>query len=124
MGLFRRTWRGQDKDKDKAASCANGDSRPTNTSPRGPFANMRRANSTPCATQPANIPDIPLPKAPDPHIDPAAYLRSIYAVRERSRLVLDKAKRNHLRHFNVDMSKFADTAQYVVSIIKVCLGMS
>ncbi|EME43293.1 hypothetical protein DOTSEDRAFT_89200 [Dothistroma septosporum NZE10] len=77
---------------------------------------MERANSTP--SQNAGLPHIPLPKAPDPNLDPAGYLRSIYAVRERSKLVLDKAKRNQLRHFNVDMSKFPDTAQYVVSIIK------
>ena len=32
---------------------------------------------------------------------------------------MDKANRNHLRHFNVDMSKFEDTAKFVVSIIKV-----
>ncbi|KJX93470.1 DUF1688-domain-containing protein [Zymoseptoria brevis] len=82
---------------------------------RHPFSAMR-TNSEP--TQAQSIPDVPLPKAPDPNKDPAAYLRSIYAVRERSRLVLDKAKRNQLRHFNVDMSKFNDTAHYVVSIIK------
>ncbi|KAJ9659440.1 hypothetical protein H2201_007331 [Coniosporium apollinis] len=63
-------------------------------------------------------PDIPLPKAPDPALDPAGYLRSIYSVRERSRLVLEKAKKNQLKHFTVDMSKFQDTAAYVVSIIK------
>ena len=66
-----------------------------------------------------DIPDVPLPKAPDPNVDPAGYLRSIHAVRERCHLVLDTAKRNQLRHFNVDMSKFPNTAQYVVSIIKV-----
>lgn len=60
-----------------------------------------------------------MPKAPDPNVDPVGYLRSIYAVRERSRLVLDKAKLNQLRHFTVDMSKFSDTANYVVAIIKV-----
>ncbi|KAF2087631.1 hypothetical protein K490DRAFT_41404 [Saccharata proteae CBS 121410] len=64
------------------------------------------------------IPDVPLPKAPDPALDPAAYLRSIYAVRDRSKLVLEKAKKNQLKHFQVDMSKFSDTATYVVSIIK------
>lgn len=62
---------------------------------------------------------MPLPKAPDPALDPAGYLRSIHAVRERSRLVLEKAKQNQLKHFTVDMSKFQDTAGYVVSIIKV-----
>lgn len=67
----------------------------------------------------AATPEIPIPKAPDPGVDPAGYLRSIYAVRERNRIVLEKAKRNELVHFHVDMSKFADTASYVVSIIKV-----
>lgn len=78
---------------------------------------MSRANSNPA--QNAIMPNIPLPKAPDPNIDPAGYLRSIYAVRERSKLVLEKARRNQLRHFHVDMSKFNDTAKFVVSIIKV-----
>ncbi|EME82141.1 uncharacterized protein MYCFIDRAFT_43242 [Pseudocercospora fijiensis CIRAD86] len=111
MGIFKR------REKDKAAS-ANGEPRSPihNHSPRGPFSSMRQANSIP--SQNASIPDIPLPKAPDPHVDPAAYLRSIYSVRERSKLVLEKAMRNQLRHFDVDMSKFADTAHYVVAIIK------
>lgn len=78
---------------------------------------MKRAYSNPA--QNASLPDIPLPRPPDPNLDPAGYLRSIYAVRERSRLVLDKAKRNQLRHFVVDMSKFNDTAKFVVAIIKV-----
>lgn len=65
------------------------------------------------------MPEITLPKAPDPALDPVAYLRSIYAVRERSRIVYEKAKKNQLKHFNVDMNKFPDTAKYVVSIIKV-----
>ena len=65
------------------------------------------------------MPAIALPKAPDPNADPAGYLRSIYAVRERSRLVFDQARNNKLRHFDVDWSKFEDTAKFVVSIIKV-----
>jgi hypothetical protein len=65
------------------------------------------------------IPEISLPKPPDPNLDPAAYLRSIYAVRERSRIVMQKAKENRLTHFTVDAEKFDDTAKFVVSIIKV-----
>jgi len=57
-------------------------------------------------------------KGPDPHVDPAGYLRSIGSVRERCSLVLAKARRNELKHFNVDMSKFEDTTRFVVSIIK------
>lgn len=70
------------------------------------------------STMMVSVPDIDIPKAPDSDAKPADYLRSIYAVRERSRLVLDKAKHNHLAHFDVDLSKFKDTADYVVSIIK------
>lgn len=77
-----------------------------------------RVNLNPA--QNATLPDIPLPKSPDPNADPVTYLRSIYAVRERTRLVMEKAKKDDLRHFTVDMDKFADTASYVVAIIKVC----
>jgi hypothetical protein len=59
-----------------------------------------------------------MPRPPDPNVDPAAYLRSIYAVRERTKLVSEKAKRNQLKHFDVDMTKFGETAAYMVSIIK------
>lgn len=64
--------------------------------------------------------DITLPGPPDPALDPAAYLRSIYAVRQRSRYIVVNAKRNQLSHFDVDFSKWKETAAYVVSIIKVC----
>lgn len=57
----------------------------------------------------------------DPGVDPVAYLRSIKAVRERTRLVLEKAKLNQLTHFVVNLGKFTDTADYVTSIIKVSL---
>ena len=77
-------------------------------------------NSSPAAT--ATIPEIAIPKAPDATLNPAQYLRSIYAVRERSKIVLDLGKRNKLKHFDVDMTKFAETAQYVVMIINVSLA--
>lgn len=75
-------------------------------------------------TMAESIPEIDIPEAPDPTAKPAHYLRSIYAVRQRSRIVLDKAKANQLNHFDVDMSKFEDTAAYVTSIIKVCEHLS
>ncbi|EXJ91836.1 hypothetical protein A1O3_00386 [Capronia epimyces CBS 606.96] len=62
--------------------------------------------------------EIAIPDPPDPTTKPAAYLRSIHAVRERTKLVLEEAKGNGLIHFDVDMSKFQETANYVVSIIK------
>ncbi|KAK0935999.1 hypothetical protein LTR29_012460 [Friedmanniomyces endolithicus] len=107
MGLFSRK---------HGSRHANGDQHNQNNGDVRLPANTKRANGNPA--QNATFPNVPLPKAPDPNLDPAGYLRSIYAVRERSRLVLDKAKRNQLRHFTVDMSKFADTANYVVAIIK------
>lgn len=63
--------------------------------------------------------EMPLPQAPDPALDPVAYLRSIHSIRPRSRIVLEKAKTNRLNHFDVDPRKFSETAAYVVSIIKV-----
>lgn len=65
-----------------------------------------------------------MPKAPDPAVDPAAYLRSIGAVRERCNIIKEKAKRDELNHFNVDMSKFDDAASFVVGLIKVRLQSS
>ena len=66
-----------------------------------------------------SLPTVVAPKAPDPSVDPAAYLRSIFSVRERCTLISQKARRNQLKHFDVDMSKWSETAQYVVAIIKV-----
>ena len=111
MGLFSR----------KSKLTPNGDSSlNTNghsTSKSSPLGLKRSNTNNP--TPATSMSDMQLPRAPDPNTDPAGYLRSIYAVRERSKLVLEKAKRNQLRHFDVDMSKFKDTAGYVVSIIKV-----
>lgn len=45
-------------------------------------------------------------------------------MRERCAVVLEKAKKNELNHFDVDMSKFVDTTRFVVSIIKVRLILS
>ena len=63
--------------------------------------------------------DIQLPGPPDPTLDPAAYLRSIYAVRQRARYIIVNAKRNQLSHFDVDTTKWKDTVDYVTRIIKV-----
>ena len=46
-------------------------------------------------------------------------MRSIGAVRERCNVVKEKAFKNELNHFDVDMSKFDDTASFVVGLIKV-----
>lgn len=63
--------------------------------------------------------NVSLPGPPDPTLDPAAYLRSIYAVRQRARFIIVNAKRNQLSHFDVDPSKWKDNVDYVTRIIKV-----
>jgi hypothetical protein len=92
---------------------------PNGSQPNSSNGSLRSPGPTPNGSRPTSFPEVPLPKAPDPSLDPAGYLRSIYAVRERSKLVLEKAKKNQLKHFTVDMSKFGDVASFVVSIIKV-----
>jgi hypothetical protein len=66
-----------------------------------------------------NHPKIDMPRQPDPQLDPAGYLRSLGAVRQRSKIVTDKALKNELRHFDVDMNKFSDVVTFVANIIKV-----
>ncbi|KAK9413953.1 hypothetical protein SUNI508_11405 [Seiridium unicorne] len=63
-------------------------------------------------------PKVDMPKPPDPNLDPAAYLRSLGAVRERSKIVTEKVLSNTLTHFDVDMSKFSDVTSFVCGIIK------
>ena len=68
---------------------------------------------------PVHLPRIDLPKPPDPVLDPAGYLRSLGAVRERCKIVTEKALRDELQHFDVDMGKFGDVVSFVCGIIKV-----
>lgn len=85
--------------------------------------NRTSAASTPgtplSPMSPVKLPKIDLPRPPDPQLDPAGYLRSLGAVRERSRIVTDKAFRNDLKHFDVDLSKFPDVVTFVSGLIKV-----
>ncbi|KAL9089666.1 MAG: hypothetical protein Q9165_005698 [Trypethelium subeluteriae] len=111
MGLFNRKGNKSGISVDSSASASNGSLK----SP-GPLSAFSGRNGTTPLTP--NAPQIPIPRPPDASVDPAGYLRSIHAVRERSALVYEKAKKNQLRHFTVDMSKFQETAGYVVSIIK------
>jgi hypothetical protein len=68
---------------------------------------------------PGPIPNIAMPRPPDPQLDPAGYLRSLGAVRERCRIVTAKACKNELHHFDVDMKKFPDVVSFVANVIKV-----
>lgn len=119
MGLFKRT-----KSSDTRASIhsnaqspldGSNERRPTTTKSPQPT----QPNGASGLPKPPSLPNIALPPAPNPDTDPAAYLRSIYAVRQQTQKVLAKAKKNELKHFKVDMTKLPDVAKYVVSIIKV-----
>ncbi|KAF2153558.1 hypothetical protein K461DRAFT_224878 [Myriangium duriaei CBS 260.36] len=110
MGLF--------KNKSKNAPSMTGSEK---ASLNGSISNatsvyVKTVHTSPSAT--ASLPNVALPPAPDYATDPAGYLKSIYAVRERTQVVMDLAKENKLKHFTVDMKKFEETAQYVVAIIK------
>ncbi|KAK9467100.1 hypothetical protein V1512DRAFT_261931 [Lipomyces arxii] len=49
---------------------------------------------------------------------PELYLRTLPAVRERTRFVLAKAEQNKLTNFDVDLSKFGRVVEYVCGIIR------
>lgn len=112
MGLFRRKDSRTSSDKDEHESFVSVNSaRTSNTSLRSPGYKG--------SSLPTSIPELPIAKPPDPALDPAAYLRSIHAVRDRASVVLQRAKQNQLHHFDVDLDKFKATASYIVSMIKV-----
>jgi len=114
MGLFGK----KSSSKHDSMATSSTFSSKSNGGPKSPAPSSRTfPGASPAAN--ASLPDLPLPRAPDASREPAAYLRSIHSVRERSKKVYDLARKNQLRHFDVDMSKFGETAAYVVSIIKV-----
>lgn len=92
-------------------------SRAMNRSSAG--TNHTSAPTTPLTPFSPQVPKIDLPKPPDPDLDPAGYLRSLGAVRERCRVITTKAIKDELRHFDVDMQKFPEVVSFVASIIKV-----
>lgn len=67
---------------------------------------------------PVKLPKVDLPRPPDPQLDPVGYLRSLGAVRERCSIILDKATRNELNHFDVDLDKLPDVVNFVAGLIK------
>ncbi|KAI4236583.1 MAG: hypothetical protein L6R40_006139 [Gallowayella cf. fulva] len=111
MGLFNRKTKAS-ADVESVTSKASRTASNLQSPP--PAKNTNHSSSFPTPS-PANV---ALPPPPDPAVDPAAYLRSIHAVRDRSRLIHQRAKRNQLHHFDVDPTKFGETAAYIVSIIK------
>lgn len=78
--------------------------------------------NTPLSPLPSlKIPKLDLPRPPDPALDPAGYLRSLGAIRDRAKVLLEKAEDNELVHFDVDMNKFPNVVTFVSGLIKVRL---
>ncbi|KAI1340739.1 DUF1688-domain-containing protein [Xylariaceae sp. FL0016] len=73
---------------------------------------------TPLTPMTPHLPKVNLPKPPDPSLDAAGYLRSLGSVRERCKIVSEKALKDRLNHFDVDLSKFPDVVTFVCRIIK------
>ena len=131
MGFFRRKTDSRVDAADSKHSKASYDPRGRHTFPSDRLSDyslkspsLSTTSSSYRSNMVTSIPEIDMPKPPDPVKKPAQYLRSIYAVRERTKIVLEKAKTDELNHFDVDMTKFQDTADYVVSIIKVSTGFN
>jgi hypothetical protein len=78
--------------------------------------------NTPLSPLPSlKIPKLDLPRPPDPQLDPAGYLRSLGAIRDRAKVLMEKAEENELVHFDVDMNKFPNVVTFVSGLIKVRL---
>ncbi|KAL2207855.1 DUF1688 domain-containing protein [Sarocladium strictum] len=119
MGLFSR----KDKAPKAEAHIDTSHSSVSVNSANSKFMNRTSAASTVPGTplspmSPVKLPKIDLPRPPDPQLDPAGYLRSLGAVRERSSIIMTKAAKNNLRHFDVDFTKFPDVVNFVSGLIK------
>ncbi|OAA72326.1 hypothetical protein ISF_01399 [Cordyceps fumosorosea ARSEF 2679] len=120
MGLFSR------KDKSRRGDASLPTSHSTNSfgsSTSRSVVNRVSAGSVTSGSplsplSPTKLPKMDLPRPPDPQLDPAGYLRSLGAVRERTKLVFDKLMANRLQHFDVDMAKFPDVVAFVSGLIK------
>ncbi|KAI1263691.1 DUF1688-domain-containing protein [Xylariaceae sp. FL1019] len=84
--------------------------------------NLNRTSSgnpqSPLTPMTPHLPKVNLPKPPDPSLDAAGYLRSLGSVRERSKIVTEKALKNRLNHFDVDLERFPEVVSFVCRIIK------
>lgn len=120
MGLFSR--------RDKAPKAdAHIETSQSSTSVNS--ANSRAMNRTSAASavpgtplspmSPVKLPKIDMPRPPDPQLDPAGYLRSLGAVRDRSSILMTKAAKNSLKHFDVDFTKLPDVVAFVSGLIRV-----
>jgi hypothetical protein len=134
MGLFRRSKPATENPVSPASSAGRQNytrsnstgTAGTNSSSLGSPTNggfeanaVARKRSSARSSAMATLNEGAVPKSPDPNVDPAAYLRSIHAVRERCYVVYDKATKNELNHFDVDWEKLDETVKWVDGIIRV-----
>ncbi|KAI0393459.1 DUF1688-domain-containing protein [Xylariaceae sp. FL0594] len=128
MGLFSRKSRpAKSVTKDSASFDSDNSNSHSNNSNVRNLRNIRSPNlngfsmsgvQSPLSPMTPQLPRVNLPKPPDPSLDAAGYLRSLGAVRERCRIVTEKALENRLNHFDVDLDKFPDVVSFVCGIIK------
>ncbi|KAK1992534.1 DUF1688-domain-containing protein [Colletotrichum falcatum] len=125
MGLFSRKPKASSKPTIKTSNVSINSGTSSLKSPplRSTIMNRNSGTSSVPGTpltpySPVALPKVDLPRPPDPQLDPAGYLRSLGSVRERSKIVTEKALRNELKHFDVDMSKFQNVVSFVSKIIK------
>lgn len=78
----------------------------------------RPVSTLPPPTPPAA--NVRLPPKPNADADPVAYLKSLYAVRERSNAVF--ARRKELKHFSYNEMALQNVVRFVLSILKRDFG--
>ncbi|ODA82505.1 hypothetical protein RJ55_01012 [Drechmeria coniospora] len=118
MGFFSRKPKAPKGNSSIPASLSTGSFTSGTAGNRTPAGSLTPATPPLSPMMPVKLPKVDLPRPPDPQLDPAGYLRSIGAVRERSKLVMGKALENKLNHFDVDWNKFPDVVTFVSGLIK------
>ncbi|TQS31736.1 hypothetical protein Golomagni_07973, partial [Golovinomyces magnicellulatus] len=120
MGFFSRKSKVPSGDAALASSQSSTSFASLSASKNRPKLKQRRSGSSGGRSpSPPTIPhNMSLPRPPDPTLDPAGYLRSLGAVRERSNVIMDKALKDQLTHFDVDMSKMDEVVMFVSRLIK------
>jgi len=128
MGLFSRKPKPPKSVTKDSASFDSDNSNTYSTNNIRSIRNIRSPNlngfnvgglQSPLSPMTPQLPKVNLPKPPDPSLDAAGYLRSLGSVRERCKIVTEKALANRLNHFDVDLDRFPDVVNFVCRIIKV-----
>ncbi|UNI18537.1 hypothetical protein JDV02_004800 [Purpureocillium takamizusanense] len=120
MGIFSRREKAPKGNSSLATSHSTGsvNSNHSRAIPSRTSGGSATAGTPMSPMSPVKLPKVDLPRPPDPQLDPTGYLRSLGAVRERSKIIFDKASRNELNHFDVDLDKLSDVVSFVSGLIK------